>query len=176
MLSRLVDDLRTLSTAEAGALALSKEPTDLAALAGDVVSSLSARAAEAGVDLHVDTTSAENFEPIAIDPLRIREVLMNIVANGLRYTPRGGRVVVTLVARANDVEVRVADTGPGILEAELSRVFDRFYKGAGSSGSGLGLTIARRLVEAHGGTIRAESRFGAGTTIVFTLPRGEAST
>jgi signal transduction histidine kinase len=93
------------------------------------------------------------------------------VANALRYTPRGGRVLVSVGARADGVDVRVADNGAGMSEEELPRIFDRFYKGPGSSGSGLGLTIARGLVEAHGGTIRAESRLAAGTTIVFSLPR-----
>ena len=90
MLARLVEDLRTLSTAESGALALAKEPTDIVALAHDVVASLSARARGAGVTLRVET-DADEIEPIAIDPLRIREVLTNLVANALRYTPRGGQ-------------------------------------------------------------------------------------
>jgi two-component system sensor histidine kinase BaeS len=169
--ARIVEDLRTLSTAESGALALSKEPTDLLVLANDAVSSLLTRADEAGVRLGVETDSVADIEPIAIDPLRIREVLTNLVANALRYTPPGGRVDVKVGVQGDGVEVRVVDTGAGISAGELPRIFDRFYKGAGSSGSGLGLTIARNLVEAHGGTIRAESRAGAGTTIIFTLPR-----
>ncbi len=113
-------------------------------------------------------------QPIAIDPLRIREVLTNLVANALRYTPRGGRVHVSVGSRDGGTTAsRSASptTAPGISAEELPHIFDRFYKGAGSSGSGLGLTIARGLVEAHGGTIRAESRPGAGTTIVVDLPR-----
>ena len=99
-------------------------------------------------------------------------MLTNLVANALRYTPRGGtRRRDASAGRADGVEVRVVDTGAGISAEELPHIFDRFYKGAGSSGSGLGLTIARGLVEAHGGTIRAESRPGAGTTITFSLPR-----
>jgi signal transduction histidine kinase len=171
VLARLVEDLRTLSTAESGALALSKEPTDIVALAHDVVASLSARAEAAGVALRVETDSRDEVQPIAIDPLRIREVLTNLVANALRYTPRDGCVRVSVVPRADGVDVQVADNGAGISDEELPRIFERFYKGPGSSGSGLGLTIARGLVEAHGGTIRAESRLGAGTTIVFSLPR-----
>jgi len=171
VLARLVEDLRTLSTADSGALALSKEPTDIVALAHDVISSLSAHADGAGVALRVETDSPDDIQPIAIDPLRIREVLTNLVANALRYTPRGGRVLVRVGTRADGVEVRVADSGAGMSEGELPRIFDRFYKGPASAGSGLGLTIARSLVEAHGGTIRAESRPGSGTTIVCSLPR-----
>ena len=176
VLARLVEDLRTLSSAESGAMALSKEPTDVFALANDAVSSLAERARDAGVAVRADAGAAD-LEPIAIDPVRIREVLTNLIANAIRYTPRGGEVAVTLGARRDGpngpdgIEIRVTDTGEGISQEELPRIFDRFYKGAGSSGSGLGLTIARRLVEAHGGTIRAESRRGTGTTVVVFLPR-----
>lgn len=170
VLARLVEDLRTLSTAESGALALSKEPTDIVALANDVVSSLTTRADEADIALRVEADAGREIEPIAIDPVRIREVVTNLVANALRHTPRGGRVDVKVVSGGNGVEVRVVDTGAGISAEELPRIFDRFYKGAGSSGSGLGLTIARNLVVAHGGEIRAESEVGRGTTITFTLP------
>lgn len=171
VLAKIVEDLRTLSTAESGALVLAKEPTDILVLANDVVSSLITRADDAGVSRGVETDARAEIEAIAIDPLRIREVLTNLVANALRYTPRGGRVDVKVGSTARNVEVRVVDTGAGISEGELPRIFDRFYKGAGSSGSGLGLTIARNLVEGHGGAIRAESRPGAGTMIIFTLPR-----
>jgi signal transduction histidine kinase len=170
VLARLVEDLRMLSTTESGALALAREPTDLAALAQDVAASLGPQAAEAGVALGVESDPAE-IEPIAIDPLRIREVLTNLVTNALRHTPRGGRVVIRVRALSRAIEARVIDTGAGISEEDLPRIFDRFYKGAGSPGSGLGLTIARNLVEAHGGTIRAESPPGAGTTVVVSLPR-----
>jgi signal transduction histidine kinase len=170
VLSRLVEDLRTLSNAESGALALAKEPTDILALAHDVASSLADRAEQAGVTLHVNPDSPSDLEPLTIDPIRIREVLMNLVSNALRYTPRDGRVTIKIAASPGGVQIDVVDTGAGIPADEIPRIFDRFYKGAESSGSGLGLTIARRLVEAHGGTIRAESQAGVGTTMTFTLP------
>jgi two-component system sensor histidine kinase BaeS len=169
--ARLVEDLRTLATSEVGAMALSKEPTDIVALANDVGASFAASANERGISLRVVTDSAREIELLAIDPVRIREVLMNLVTNALRYTPRGGRIEVAIAATATSVELRVVDTGPGIPESELARIFDRFYKGAGSTGSGLGLTIARNLVEAHGGGIRAESRLGSGTSMIVSLPR-----
>jgi signal transduction histidine kinase len=167
--ARIVEDLRTLATSESGALALAKEPTDIVALANDVVGSLGHEANERGVALTV--SPGPDVEPVSLDPVRIREVIVNLVTNALRYTPGGGRVAIEVAGLAHAVEVRVADTGPGIADAELPRIFDRFYKGSDSSGSGLGLTIARNLVEAHGGTIRAESRLGAGTAITFSLPR-----
>ena len=170
VLARLVDDLRTLATAESGALALVKEPTDIVALANDVASSLGGRAGAAGVALRVDATRSTEIEAAVIDPVRIREVLMNLVSNALRYTSRDGRVTIAIASLPAGVEVRVIDTGSGIPAEDVPRIFDRFYKGTDSSGSGLGLTIARRFVEAHGGTIRAESQPGAGTTITFVLP------
>src|SRR5205814_652876 len=120
--------------------------------------------------LDVKADPHREVELIAVDPLRIREVLTNLVANALRHSPRGGRVLMTVGALSNGVEVKVIDTGAGISAEELPRIFDRFYKGDRSSGSGLGLTIARSLVEAHGGTIRAESRPGVETTMTVFLP------
>jgi two-component system, OmpR family, sensor histidine kinase BaeS len=169
LLGRLIEDLRVLSTAEAGALALSNEPTDIVALARDVVGSLAATAASAEVTLRVDAPERE-LDSVSVDPVRIREVLVNLVGNALRYTSSGGTIRVTIESARGEVTVRVIDTGTGIAPADLPHIFDRFYKGAHSSGSGLGLTIAKNLVEAHGGTIRADSRLGAGTTIAFALP------
>jgi signal transduction histidine kinase len=103
---------------------------------------------------------------IDVDPVRIREVLTNLVSNALRHTLTGGRVTIAI---SETMEIRVEDTGPGIPTEELERMFDRFYKGAESRGSGLGLTIARNLVEAHGGEIHATSELGKGTTVSFTL-------
>jgi signal transduction histidine kinase len=171
MLTRLVDDLRTLSTAESGALGLAKEPTDIVALVHDVVASLEPQARAAGVEMEVQAGAELDGQAMSMDPVRVREVLVNLLVNALHHTPANGRVTAVIKETAADVEFRVADTGPGIAPDELPRIFDRFHKGAGSRGSGLGLTIARSLIEAHGGTIRAESLPGAGTTIVFTLPR-----
>ena len=103
--------------------------------------------------------------------MRVREVLTNLGVNALRHTPAGGQVTVALHDHADRVEVQVVDTGSGIAAGEVGRIFDRFYKGASSGGSGLGLTIARSLVVAHGGAITAESAPGRGTTIRFWLPR-----
>jgi two-component system, OmpR family, sensor histidine kinase BaeS len=168
MLARLVDDLQTLANAESGTLALHKEPTDVGILLQDIVRTFSDEARTREVD--IDVQSAKDLPLMDIDPLRVREVLTNLVANAVHHTPGGGRVSLTAVVRSNELVIGVADSGSGIDAAELPKIFDRFYKGLGSRGSGLGLTISKNLVEAHGGTIRAASQPGRGTTITFTLP------
>ena len=161
VVSRLVEDLRTLANAESGALALRKEPSDLTVLLHDAVSSMSGR----GATIHVE--GADDLPLITIDPLRIREVLVNLLSNAVRHS---STVNVSVSRDDTSVTISVADNGPGIAAGELPRVFDRFYKGPTSQGSGLGLTIARNLVEAHGGEIRVESEIGKGTKFAFTLP------
>jgi two-component system OmpR family sensor kinase/two-component system sensor histidine kinase BaeS len=167
-LSRLVDDLRTLAHAESGTLALDKEPTDLGVLAHDVIDTFSAEAAAGGVSLQLEATAEPPL--VLVDPLRIREVLINLMSNALRHTPAGGSVTIAIRAESNRVVVQVADTGKGMTPEEASKVFERFYKGPQSRGSGLGLTIARNLVIAHHGEIHCDSRPGTGTTFTFTLP------
>jgi signal transduction histidine kinase len=168
VLSRLIDDLRTLSMSEAGALRLHPEPTDLAALLTEVVASHRAVADEAGVTLDVDVS---DLAPASVDPARIRQVVANLVANALRFTPAGGRIGVAASADEGAVTVRVEDTGKGMDPDEVEHAFDRFYRSPGSTGSGLGLSIARNLVEAHGGRIGLTSEPGGGTTVEVTLPR-----
>jgi signal transduction histidine kinase len=172
VLTRLVDDLRTITLSEAGRLTLHREPTDLDILVSDVASSFEPAAAAAGVTLSLDVP--DDLPILEVDPVRIREVVTNLVANALRHTPGGGRVTVsgatTGGVAVRGVEITVSDTGAGIDPALLPHVFDRFAKSADSRGSGLGLAIARGLVEAHGGTIAAESRPGEGATFRFSLP------
>ena len=168
MLARLVEDLRTFANAESGVLSLQKEPTDLAMLIRDVATSFSTDAASHRIAVRADVPAA--MPPIAIDPVRIREVIANLVANALHHTPAGGVVSIAVSPSDQQTTVTVSDTGPGISPEDLVKIFDRFYKGATSRGSGLGLTIARNLVTAHGGEIRADCQPGQGTTITFTLP------
>lgn len=168
VLARLIDDLRTISVAEAGALALHREPTDVGALVRDTLGSFASMAAAAGVALTADVTGEQSA---SVDPIRVREVLTNIVANALRYTARGGSITVTLTPWPEHVTVAVRDTGPGIAAEVLPNVFDRFTRSPESPGAGLGLAIAKSLVTAHGGTIDATSAPGQGTEIRFTLPR-----
>ena len=167
VLSRLIDDLRTLSLSEAGALRLHREPTDLEALLADVIASHRATADETGVQLDLEVSG---LRPIQVDPARIRQVVTNLVANAVRFTPAGGRIVLAAVGSADAVTIRVSDTGPGMSADEVEHAFDRFYRSPGSSGSGLGLSIARNLVEAHGGRIGLTSEPGAGTTVEVVLP------
>lgn len=112
---------------------------------------------------------------IDLDPARTRQVVGNLLANAVRYTPTGGEVTLSAMAEGERAVVEVADTGPGIGSETIGRIFDRFYRSADSPGSGLGLPIARSLVIAHGGEISASSEPGHGTAIRFTLPLQEAT-
>jgi signal transduction histidine kinase len=132
------------------------------------LTSASADAETRGVSLRLETPP--DLPSTSVDPLRIREVLANLLDNALHHTPSGGTVWLRLKSLERTVVVTVEDTGSGIPPDELSKIFDRFYKGEGSRGSGIGLTIARNLVGAHGGTIRADSTPGEGTTLTLTLP------
>ena len=171
VLSRLIDDLRTLSLVESGALQLKRESTDPGSFFREIVSGFEAQAKEK--EIKVDL-SLVDVEAMSIDPQRVREVLTNLLSNALRYTPRGGVVHVNLSETRSGVErsvmISVEDSGSGIASENLSQIFDRFYKSSDSGGMGLGLSIAKYLVEAHGGKIWAESEIGRGTRISFTLP------
>jgi len=172
ILSRLVDDLRTLALAESGALQLKKEPTDLAVMIGETVSAFRAQADAGGVK--IDIQAAADAPLLNLDPERIRQVLSNLIANALRYTPQDGTIQVGFKIispqAGKEAEVIVEDTGVGIAPDVLPHIFNRFYKSRDSSGTGLGLPIARHLVEAHGGVISATSQPGQGTSIRITLP------
>jgi signal transduction histidine kinase len=171
VLSRMIDDLRTLSLAESGALRLQLEMVDIAELIDDVAHSFQVQAAASQITLQ------SNIQPmlplVEIDPIRIREVLVNLLANALRYTPQDGRIRIDCGFTDGDqswLQISISDSGTGISAQDLPHVFDRFYKSSDSHGSGLGLAIARSLVGAHGGEIKASTETGAGTTIRFTLP------
>jgi signal transduction histidine kinase len=171
VLSRLVEDLRILALSEGGTLNLQKDSVDLVALARDVVDAFAGVAASGGLTLQVD--APDDLAPIEIDAVRIREVIANLLSNAVRHTPAGGSITVRVApAASGGLSVDVHDTGPGMTKEEIARAFDRFYRGTASRGSGLGLTIARSLVAAHGGEIEALSEPGRGATVAFTLPRG----
>lgn len=167
IIARLLTDLQTIASAEVGVLVLHRTETDLAALVHDAIATFAPAAARNGTELSADM---HHTPDLSLDPVRIRQVIDNLVANALRYTGEGGSVRIETAAEDDRVCVSVRDTGRGMTPEESARVFERFVKSADSGGSGLGLAIAKSLVEAHGGTITAESAPGAGTTITFTLP------
>src|SRR4029077_18901426 len=134
VLARLIDDLRTLSLAESGALALHPEPVDLASIARDVVRSFSDQALRGGVTLG---STADGRAAVDADPVRIREILTNLVSNALRYTPAGGSVSIELRGTGGRVEVTVRDPGSGIAPEAVAGIFDRFSKSTDSPGAGL---------------------------------------
>jgi two-component system sensor histidine kinase BaeS len=170
LLSRLIDDLRTLSLAESGALKLQRETIDLHTLIQESIAAFQSSADSAGVQLSADVQT--DLPQLEADPLRLRQVLSNLIANALRYTSRGGQIHVrAIVEQADRITVIVGDTGRGITPDDLPHIFDRFYKSSDSRGTGLGLAIAKNLVIAHGGDINAQSTPGQGTTITFRLPR-----
>jgi len=172
ILSRLVEDLRTLSLAETGSLQLKREPTDVAALIRETSSAFQSQADAA--DVKMELSLSDKPLSLEIDPERIRQVLTNLISNALRYSPRGSSIKVNLTESTSGSErcvvISVKDSGPGIASEDLQHVFDRFYKSSDSRGMGLGLSIAKYIVEAHGGEIKVESAEGRGTTIWFSLP------
>jgi signal transduction histidine kinase len=169
VMARLLDDLRTLSMAEAGVLELHREPVDPRAVAEDAVRAYRSAAEEAGVTLEA-TIAPDAPALLEADPLRLAEILANLVANALRHTPDGGHVGVRVAPNERAAQFEVTDNGTGIPEDQLPFVFDRFVTAADTGGTGLGLSIAKRLVEAHGGTIEATAAAGGGTTISFSIP------
>jgi len=173
LLNRLVGDLRTLSLAESGELRLELRPVDVRELVENAVARMRGAAQEKEIALSTDLPDRDLL--VAADTQRLTQVLLNLLSNALRYTPLGGSITVAAGQVADQVQVSVQDTGEGIPADELSLVFERFYRtdrarGRDTGGSGLGLTIARSLVEAHGGRIWAQSEEGAGSTFTFSIP------
>jgi len=173
LVSRLVADLRDLALAEAGQLRLDWQTVDLEALVAQATDGLRGQALEKGVTLKVE--APPGLPRIRGDGQRLQQVLFNLLSNALRHTPRGGTITTAVDAKEDRVVVRVQDTGSGIPAEDLPHVFERFYRvdrsrARTTGGSGLGLTIARRIVQAHGGQIWAQSWLGAGSTFAFSLP------
>jgi signal transduction histidine kinase len=173
ILSRLVNDLQELSLADAGEIKLNIQSADINGLIMDTLNGVQAKAAARGLTLNADLP--ETLPAVSIDAHRIKQVLLNLLENATVHTERGGSITVTAKEQGKTVHVSVADTGEGIPAEEQSLIFERFYRVDRSrtrktGGSGLGLTIAKRLVEAHGGTIKVESQPGKGSTFTFTVP------
>ncbi len=169
-MARLLDDLHTLATAEAGALRLHKEFVNVADLIRDTTSAFAPRFSEKGVLIELDLEEMPESE---LDPIRLRQVIENLLANALRYTPPEGRVAIQANLVERELMVSITDTGPGVAPHDLPHLFNRFTKSADSGGSGLGLAIARSLVEAHDGEITARNRSEGGLVVRITIPVAE---
>lgn len=172
-LQRLIDDLRLLSLADAGELPLALQAVSPRLLLEQVRTSYATQASRHRIALRVD--APDGLPDMRVDPDRLAQVLGNLVNNALRYTPPRGEVVLSALPRDNQIELRVQDTGAGIPQDNLRHIFDRFYRGdearySDSGESGLGLAIAKSIVEAHHGTITAESAEGKGSTFILLLP------
>lgn len=172
-LGRLVDQLLELSRFESGDVPLHPERVPVGPLISRVLSEIEVARADRAVTLEEQVPG--DLPPLYADPERVHQVLFNLLDNALRFTPPGGRVTVTASARDGSVDIAVADTGPGIAPEHLPRLFERFYRidtarSRNEGGTGIGLAIARSVVEAHGGRIWAESEPGKGAVFTFELP------
>lgn len=171
-LQRLVNDLGTLAQAEGGEMRLNREALSPVSLLRTMAKTYQPLAEKQGIAVAVD--AAESLPRIDADPDRLTQVFGNLVTNALRHTPNGGTITFRAEAAGKAVSLMVSDTGEGIAPEDLPRVFDRFYRGDKArtthGESGLGLAIAKSIVEMHGGTIAAESAPGRGTTMRVTLP------
>ena len=177
-LSKLVDDLFELAQLEAGALKLSLERASLHDLISDTIASFQAQAHRLGIRLIGEVE--DTIDPVLINPPKVQRILHNLLGNALRHTPADGTILLRAAPRGSVVQVEVRDTGEGIPPDDLPHIFDRSFRGERSRtrpgveetpGAGLGLTIARGLIEAHGGTISVDSEVGAGTRFCFTVQR-----
>jgi signal transduction histidine kinase len=172
-LTRLVADLQELSLADAGELKITAQPQDIGELIRDTMAALQPKANDKGLTLNTDLP--DSLPILNIDAHRIKQVLYNLLVNAVAHTGKGGMITVTVKAHNDAVSVSVSDTGEGIPPEDLPNIFERFYRvdksrARSTGGSGLGLTIAKRLVQAHGGTINVKSELGKGSTFTFTLP------
>jgi signal transduction histidine kinase len=172
-LEHLVDDLRTLSLADAGELSIEKQSVDMKKLLQDISSVYQHRVGQNNVALELNLPS--ELPAIQADANRITQVITNILDNAIRYTPENGKVILAAKQAESGIQISIQDSGPGIKDEEVGRIFDRFYRLDASrnrdeGGSGLGLAIVRSIVQAHGGRIWAESKTGQGLTIFILIP------
>lgn len=172
-LEHLVDDLRTLSLADAGELSIQPQTVSPSQLLEEVASHYRFQTQTKNLTLKLDLPAS--LPDLELDPGRITQVLTNILDNAVRHTPAGGVITLASWRTPDGVALSIRDSGPGLPPADLERIFDRFYRADESrhradGGSGLGLAIAKSIVQAHGGTLRAESEQGNGLTIIIILP------
>ena len=166
-MGRLIADLESLAYADAAVFSLHRSPTDLAELVRAAVTEFAGPYAAEGLRLESNLATVEAH----VDGVRIRQAISNLLSNSLKFTPEGGRVLVEVGPDGGMAVIRVTDSGSGIAEAELPRVFDRFFRGSGvrPAGSGIGLTVVQELVRAHGGQVVIRSTEGKGTAVTIQL-------
>ncbi len=173
LLTRLVNDLQTLSLAEARQLPLHATRFLLADLIEDLTASFSSHAASLGISLQTDI--ANPSREISADYDRLNQVLSNLISNAIRHTPQAGTISLETEATTSGIRIVVKDTGSGIPAQDIPFIFDRFWRGDKSrterGNIGLGLAIAKQLIHAHHGTIEAQSEIGEGTTFIIELPQ-----
>jgi signal transduction histidine kinase len=169
-MNRMIQDLLEVNRMESGRLTIDAKPESPASLVNDTVEMLRPIATGSSIILEADV--GENLLPVVADAARIQQVLSNLVGNAVKFTPRDGRVVVCAEPIDGGVRFSVVDNGPGIPPDQLPHIFGRFWQAMPSDrrGIGLGLAIAKGIVEAHGGMIWVESNVGLGSTFYFTLP------
>lgn len=174
-MNRMVQDLLDVAKLETGRLAIEVENTDVATLVEEATETLGPLAEEKGLTL--DVVLAPDIAGICVDRGRILQVLSNLVGNAIKFTPAGGRITLHVRPEGGTVRFAVLDTGPGIPPEQMQRIFGRFWQAKASDrrGLGLGLTIAKSIVEAHGGRIGADSQLGEGTEFWFTVPTAYAA-
>lgn len=168
VMERLIEDLRILTLSEAGKLPLQTEQADLMKVVDEVASSYKPTAAATDVQIAVEAPA--EIPLVEMDPVRIRQALANLVVNSVRAMPGGGSVTLRVEPQEDRIVIRVIDTGPGIDPEQIDEVFDRFVKSDESPGSGLGLSIARGLLRAHGGDLEITDSTQSGTTATMWLP------
>lgn len=178
LLSHLVEDLQELALAEAGQIKLTLQEENITGILEQAVITAQPAAIQKGIFLN--NTAPGNLPLCDIDSHRIQQVLHNLIENAIAYTPKDGSVTIDAVQKGNWVEISITDTGEGIASQDLPYIFERFYRvdksrTRSTGGHGLGLTIAKRLVEAHGGKIEVASKVGAGSRFSFTIPITEPS-
>jgi signal transduction histidine kinase len=170
---QLVNDLRLLALADAGVLRLDRQPAAIEDLLGRTAEAFGPAAEAKGISLKIQAPG--NLPPVFADRTRVSQVLSNLLDNAIFHSPAGGVVTISAQEIEDAVRVSVADAGPGISPDDQELLFDRFYRtdpsrARSTGGTGLGLTIAKQLVEAHRGTIGVESKLGQGSRFFFELP------
>jgi signal transduction histidine kinase len=179
-INRLVADLENLARYDSDAVSLHRSDTDIQALVAGIARNHESQFREKGVALRLQSRAGAAGPVLAVDPDKLSQAVINLLSNALKFTPAGGAVEVHVESVKETAEIRVTDTGIGIDPKELPRIFERFYRADSSrsratGGSGIGLSIAKAIIEAHGGSIDAASEPGKGSEFVITLPGSPAA-